>query len=431
MNLKTSLALYKKTALSFGGLFTALECFFAVFIYAYIRLLVPNYAAALITGLTVAVSVALMPAVHSMVNRVRSVVMGRYHGAVILSTLLCALTTCLLFSVSPAASMPYKAVMLTVNLLLLCLGVQTFSYAVFSITVRVTDHGDRFVPLAKGIVSGLAAAAVAVLMFCYFDYSAAGIERMAYIVGIFILAAGCCVYFSTYTVIPKLIKTEPRAFRFAADYKRFFRPARPAALAYAGRYLTSSALLTVSLGAVVVVGELWKLPSLSFCTAVASAAGAGIVLRFLFRAPAEPSRYAAFSLTGVCLLLAGFAAAVILPLTVSLTGTYAYLALCGASVFCGAGYALLSVAYSGYMEHTYGISGVTRGTHKCIKGMLTTSAAATAVIMLSAAEAINGKAASDIFLASAIAAVVAAFAVAGVILSMKGEKLGNVSKNGR
>ena len=55
MYVKTGLALYKKTALSFGGLFSAFECFFAVFLFTYLRMLVPAYAAALIAGITMTV----------------------------------------------------------------------------------------------------------------------------------------------------------------------------------------------------------------------------------------------------------------------------------------------------------------------------------------------------------------------------------------
>lgn len=425
MYVKTGLALYKKTALSFGGLFSAFECFFAVFLFTYLRMLVPAYAAALIAGITMTVSVVLMPLAHSLINRIRSVLLGRYHGALIVATLLSSLLLCLLFTIPPDASMAYKASIATVALLFLSFSIQIFSYCVFSITVRVTDHGDRLVPLLQSTVSLLSAAVVIVLTLFYFDYTAAGIAKIAYIVSIFILAAGCSVYFSTYTVIPKLIKTEPRAFRVKAEYARFFRLKKAAAFACAGRYLSMTAMLTVCLSVVPVVA-LWQLPGEGLCAALASAAFGAAALRFVFfRGPAEPSHYRIFSLVGALVFIGGVAVATLLPLWITLPTLYAYLALCGCACLCGAGYALVGTAYTGYMEHTYSISGVTRGTYKCLKGMLTTAAVATAVVILSVFDIVSG----STVLAVGIAGTVAVCCIAGAALSVKGEQLGNVQKS--
>lgn len=427
MNLKTGLASYKKTALAFGGIYSAFECFFAVFLFTYMRILVPAYVAALIVGLTLTASVAVMPAVYAFIRWGQTSVLGRFHGALLVSTLFGALSFFVLFTVPPEASLAYKVSVSTVMLLLLGVASQTFSYCNYAIGVRVTDRRDRYVPMMENALKVVSATAVVGMMYYYFDYTSVGIGRMAAIVGVLMLVAGCCVYFSTYTLIPRLIVDERRRFRPLEEYRRMFGIKKSVKISYIGRYFGMTAVLIACLSAVTVTGVLWRLPAAGVGAALSTAALSGAAIKIIFfRGPAEPAHYRLFSIGGCVLIVFGVAGAVLPAAFVTLDHTYAYTVLCVGAGLCGIGYALFGVAFTGYMEHAYSIGGMTRGRHKCLKGMTTMGSVSSAVVLLAVFDALAGLWGGNMLLAALLVGSVALFCIIGAVLSVKGEQLAHI-----
>ena len=82
---------YKRFLLSLGGLSSAVESLFVLFGYAYLRTALPPYLAALIAVIAAAAAIALVPVMHATVNRVRSLTLGRYHGMLVLASVLASL----------------------------------------------------------------------------------------------------------------------------------------------------------------------------------------------------------------------------------------------------------------------------------------------------------------------------------------------------
>lgn len=408
---------YKRFLLSLGGLSSVVECFFALFAYYYLSEILPPYAVALTGGLTAAAAIALVPAMHATVNRMRLLSLGRYHGVLIVSSLLTPLAAAVLFNIDPAGGMAYKAATAAAALFVLFLSVQTFSYAVYSITARVADGRQSRLGY---LMNGAGALAVIVLTFFCFDYTEpATAGRMAYIASCITLLAGMSVYFSTFTQIPKLIRTEPALFAVREDYKRFFIRPRPVARLYLGRYFFTAALVYSAMQA----AEIVRAPE-PLAIALTIAAAGGTAVR-LFVRPRSAGKVKTTAAAATVLYALSVAALLIGPYVLSSDIAALLVLVWGAALAQGVAYGLTAAAQKGYMAAALRLTNATRGTHKCMTGILSCAAAGTAVVLSGVHETlavglpgVSGNVAARCVLA----AVAVLMMTAGFIFSEKGAK---------
>lgn len=408
---------YKRFLLSLGGLSSAVESLFVLFGYAYLRTALPPYLAALIAVIAAAAAIALVPAMHATVNRVRSLTLGRYHGMLVLASVLAPVACSFLFNIDFGGSAVYRALAAAVSLFLLFLSVQTFSYAAYSIGTGATD--GRIQPALGYVMNGLGVAIVVVLGFFYFYYGEEdGLGRMAYLIGGLTALSGLAVYFSTFSLIPKFIHTEPALFGLREDYRRFFVRPFPVAALYLGRYFFTAALLTVAMYAAVLLCGVLGCDSFLFKSAIAAAAVCGVAVRVLVRtqSPAglRTSAVAAFVLLG-CAVCAVW----VLPYFKigAVSDVYTVIAC---AVAAGCAYGLVSVAQNGYMAGALSLTGASRGTHKCMTGILTCGAAGTAFFVCGLLDCLQLYKASVYAVFVTFSAVCVLFMALGLHFSEKG-----------
>lgn len=406
---------YKRFLLSLGGLTSVAESFFVLFGYAHVKTVLPPYGAALVAAGAAAAALALVPLMHSTVNRVRSLALGRYHGVLVLSALAVPASIAFLFNIDGAGGAAYRISGTAAALFLLFLSVQTFSYAVHSITVRVYDTAGQ--TRLGYLMNALGVAVVLGVSLLYFAFDAgASLGRIAFVLAGLLVLAGLGVYFSTYTLIPKLIRTEPAVFGVRDDYRRFFVRPFPVAACYLGRYFFTAALLSVAVYAAAYYRDVLGLGGYTFCLTAAAAAAGGIAARCVRASSFAAVRAAAAS--GAVTVTAAAAVALLLPLFVP-SSVYVYAGV-AAAFAAGVGYGFVSDAQQGCMKGALALTGTSRGTHKCMTGMLTCGAAGTAVAVAGITDSIylaseDFRPAAGVFLAA-----VAAFLALGVLFSGKG-----------
>ena len=406
---------YKRFLLSLGGLTSVAESFFVLFGYAHVKTVLPPYGAALVAAGAAAAALALVPLMHSTVNRVRSLALGRYHGVLVLSALAVPASIAFLFNIDGAGGAAYRISGTAAALFLLFLSVQTFSYAVHSITVRVYDTAGQ--TRLGYLMNALGVAVVLGVSLLYFAFGiGAPLGRIAFVLAGLLVLAGLGVYFSTYTLIPKLIRTEPAVFGVRDDYRRFFVRPFPVAACYLCRYFFPAALLSVAVYAAAYYRDVLGLGGYTFCLTAAAAAAGGIATRCVRASSFAAVRAAAAS--GAVTVTAAAAVALLLPLFVP-SSVYVYAGV-AAAFAAGVGYGLVSDAQQGGMKGALALTGASRGTHKCMTGMLTCGAAGTAVAVAGITDSVylaaeNFRPAAGVFLAA-----VAAFLVLGVLFSGKG-----------
>lgn len=406
---------YKRFLLSLGGLTSVAESFFVLFGYAYLKTVLPPYGAALVAVGAAAAALALVPLMHSTVNRVRSLALGRYHGVLVLSSLVAPASIAFLFNIDSEGGAVYRVLSAALALFLLFLSVQTFSYAVHSITVRVHDTAGQ--TRLGYLMNALGVAVVLGVSLPYFTFdTGASLGRIAFVLAGLLVLAGLGVYFSTFTLIPKLIRTEPAVFGVRDDYRRFFVRPFPVAACYLGRYFFTAALLAAAVYAAAFYRDVLGLSGQTFCFTAAVAAVGGIAARCIRTASSGAVRTAAAA--GSVTAIAATAVVLLLPLFVS-ASVFVYAGF-AAAFAAGVGYGLISDAQKGYMKAALALTGTSRGTHKCMTGMLTCGAAGTAVAVAGITDSIylaseDFRPAAGVFLA-----VLAVFLVLGVLFSGKG-----------
>lgn len=412
---KTGFRPYKRFLLSLGGLTSIAESFFVLFGYVYLKTVLPPYGAALVAIGAAAAALALVPLMHSTVNRVRSLALGRYHGVLILSALIAPAAIAFLYNVDSAGGTAYRILSAAAALFLLFLSVQTFSYAVYSITVRVHDTAGQ--TRLGYLMNALGVAVVLGVSFLYFTFGGEEtLGRIAFVLAGLLVLAGLGVYFSTYTLIPKLIRTEPAVFGVRDDYRRFFVRPFPVAASYLGRYFFTAALLAAAVYSAAYYRDVLQLSGQTFCFTAAVAALGGVAARCI-----RTSSYGAVRTTaaaGSVMLFAAAAVALIVPLFVA-ASVYVYVGL-GAAFVAGAGYGFISDAQKGYMKAALALTGASRGTHKCMTGMLTCGAAGTAVAVAGITDAIYAASENFRLAAGLFLTTLTVFLVLGVLFSGKG-----------
>lgn len=415
-NAKTGFVPYKRFLLSLGGLYAAIECLFALFGYSFLAAVLPPYGAALTVACTAAAAVAVMPCVHYAVNRLRTLALGRYHGALILSSLLAPLATAVLFNIDPTAAMVHKVPVAAFALFALFVALQTFSYTVQSITDRVA--GDWRQKMLGYGMKALGAALVLALCWIYLCLADGSVGRIAYVLAAVATLAGVSVYFSTFTLIPKLIHTERASIGFADTYRRFFVLPFPTAVCYAGRYLLGTAVLLITVYSAQLVAYAGTLPWYAYPAVISVGAAGGIIVFAVLRVVRpESMRIAAYAAAG--LLAVSFGGLCATPY-VRLTEYVCLSVVCGVALCAGLAFGLLAAAEKQYMTAAYALNNASRGTHKCLKGMLSCAAVGTACLVCGILDEICLASHSRLAGVVALSVLCVVCAIVGVFLSEKG-----------
>lgn len=155
------------------------------------------------------------------------------------------------------------------------------------------------------------------------------------------------------------------------DYRRFFVRPFPVAACYLGRYFFTAALLAAAVYAAAFYRDVLGYSGQTFCFTAAVAAVGGIAARCIRTASSGAVRTAAAA--GSVTAIAATAVVLLLPLFVS-ASVFVYAGF-AAAFAAGVGYGLISDAQKGYLKAALALTGASRGTHKCMTGMLTCGAA--------------------------------------------------------
>lgn len=211
---------YKKVFYTFGGLFSCVEVFFALFFVSYVvRIGIPFYVSIPLTLISLLLPLALMPLLYDIINGSPLISLGKYHIPFLISIFLAAISCASVFN-TVGMGLVASTIVVFIGLFVFVLSALIFEYSYFSIGVRMFFQSGQgklgFIPRAVG------AAIVVLLATIFKEMNFLAYSNISYILGAIIIVVAVLVYLSTFYAMPKFIRVEPPKKRPICDKYKFF-----------------------------------------------------------------------------------------------------------------------------------------------------------------------------------------------------------------
>lgn len=343
VSVKVNIPLKNKIFLSANRLSVIFLCVIAFLFYPYAQLIVRPWVIAIIVPVSFFAAAALMPLCRFAVNRVRSVILGRYHVSLVISALILSGSTAFLFNVSPDMGEAGAAAVLALLLLLSLIGFMLYQYLCFGLERRLAAQDGLYRKIGRSVTT-VAAVASCVLMLLL-DLDLTGYSRIGYIAAIVLLFSVVSVYFSTCKLIPRFIHEDlPQKRTIGQIYARYLKIGVPTRLKYLAAFCSFAAAAIIASSLVYTVTTVYALEPYFVAAALGAACLVIAVSYFVGFRRMNPAHIKEYCLAGA---IAVTVAAVVLSVEViaTLPEAVSYVLLFLGYVLAGAGFSIFGVIY--------------------------------------------------------------------------------------